>query len=869
MAFKKTPRSTGLLEDPEALFRDLRNRSVQGLLAHQADMLRAYQQSAIEASDVAMQLPTGSGKTLVGLLLGEWRRRRFNERVAYLCPTKQLVNQVVEQGRSYGIRAAALIGKQAEYPQQDKSDYLNGEVVAVSTYSALFNTNPFLDNASVLILDDAHAAENYVADHWSLLIKRSDHKSVFDALTGFLKPYIAATDYIRLVSASPRAWDHQWVEKVPTPALAKDLPKLVALLDEQVTGTRLRFPWSVVRDYLHACHLYISVASILIRPIIAPTSTHAAFTGPRQRVYMSATLGEGGELERIWGRAPIVRLPVPPGWDHQGVGRRFFMFPERTLNDKDCANLLAAMIKATPRALVLAPDSETASEFETTLQASTGYELFHAAELEASKAPFTAANGAIAVLANRYDGIDLAGDDCRLLIACGLPQATNLQERFVMSRMAAGVLLKDRILTRITQAIGRCTRSATDYSAVVVLGDELSKFLMLRENRALLHPEIQGELEFGLEQSRNIEVDDFTENFLAFLARGDDWTEAESEILAYRNAAKRAALPAIKKLSDAARHEILYQGHMWRREFESALNDAKNVLAILSGDDVKGYRSLWSYLAGCAAWHAFASGATAMEAVAREHFRTAAITTAAVRWLTDLARVTVNQSVTPVDDQHLLAIVIRLEEQFGALGTVNSRRFESRVKEILDGLASNEAKKFEPAHEALGLLLGFDAHHDSGSATPDTWWIVDGSLVLVFEDHTNVTLHDGNAPPLGANKVRQGASHPNWIRANVADGDKAEIVPVMVTPCQTLEDGTAPHAGDLCHWQMDDFRAWASNAVAIIRELWTAFPGAGDLAWRSTAMTSLRNAALDPASVIKALRERPLSNLPNLVSERK
>jgi hypothetical protein len=40
-------------------------------------------------------LPTGSGKTLVGLLIGEWLRRKNKERVVFLCPTRQLVNQVI------------------------------------------------------------------------------------------------------------------------------------------------------------------------------------------------------------------------------------------------------------------------------------------------------------------------------------------------------------------------------------------------------------------------------------------------------------------------------------------------------------------------------------------------------------------------------------------------------------------------------------------------------------------------------------------------------------------------------------------------------------------------------------------------------
>ena len=110
MAFKPVQRRASAPESPEALLSDLRNRKIQGLLAHQADVLRDYLKSAVDAPDVAFQLPTGSGKTLVGMLVAEWRRRRFRQKVAYFCPTVQLAKQVVAQSRDYGIKAVALTG---------------------------------------------------------------------------------------------------------------------------------------------------------------------------------------------------------------------------------------------------------------------------------------------------------------------------------------------------------------------------------------------------------------------------------------------------------------------------------------------------------------------------------------------------------------------------------------------------------------------------------------------------------------------------------------------------------------------------------------------------------------------------------------
>ncbi|QXJ40463.1 hypothetical protein BV455_03837 [Parageobacillus caldoxylosilyticus] len=62
MAFKKRIRSNVSIESPIALFRDLRNRKVKGLLDHQSKMLEIYQKEFMNEDNIAMELPTGSGK---------------------------------------------------------------------------------------------------------------------------------------------------------------------------------------------------------------------------------------------------------------------------------------------------------------------------------------------------------------------------------------------------------------------------------------------------------------------------------------------------------------------------------------------------------------------------------------------------------------------------------------------------------------------------------------------------------------------------------------------------------------------------------------------------------------------------------------
>lgn len=100
--------------------------------------MQQYAMRGQGASDVAMQLPTGSGKTFVGLLIGEWLRRKNNERVVFLCPTRQLVHQVVAQAeKQYGLSVHGFVGSKPNFDPTAKADYQAARRIAVTTYSNL------------------------------------------------------------------------------------------------------------------------------------------------------------------------------------------------------------------------------------------------------------------------------------------------------------------------------------------------------------------------------------------------------------------------------------------------------------------------------------------------------------------------------------------------------------------------------------------------------------------------------------------------------------------------------------------------------------------------------------------------------------
>jgi hypothetical protein len=858
MAFKTSAPTATVPETPDRLLLELPRRTIPDVLPHQQEVMRNYASLPADVSDVALQLPTGSGKTLVGLLTGEWLRRKNQERIVYLCPTKQLVNQAVAQAEvKYGLTVLAFTGSARDYNPTNKAEYRNADRIAVTTYSSLFNTNPFFDDADVVIVDDAHAAEGYIAALWSLRIERTKdaHKTLHTAFRNVLKPLLDPVNFARLSGKWESITDKTWVDKVPTPAFAEVHSEISAVLDEHVGNTDLAYAWSMVREHLHACHLYLSSNEILIRPLIPPTWTHAPFANARQRIYMSATLGAGGDLERLMGRRSIRRLPIPDGWDRQGVGRRFFIFPGMALNEGDADNLRYSLMKRAGRSLVLVPSDNAREEAAEGVAANLGFMTFDASDIEESKEPFISKDEGVAIVANRYDGIDFPGKECLLLFIEGLPKAMNLQERFLMVRMGANILFNERVQTRVLQAIGRCTRSLEDFSAVVVSGEELSDYLADIKRRKYLHPELQAELAFGVAQSKGASLADLIENFGIFLDNKKEWEEVNKQIVAERQRTTQLPFPAIDELGAVVSREVEFQERLWQADYEAALDCAERVLGKLTLPELRGYRAIWHYLAGSAAWLGAASGVAGLSAKSRAHFARAKEAATSIPWLVALARYQPENAEAVADNTVLMGQIERVEATLAQLGTTHDRAFAKREKQILEGLRSKEKGPFEQAHKLLGEMLGFDADKKEIDGSPDPWWIA-GPLCLVFEDHAGAQAGSS----LDVTKARQAASHPNWIRTNVEAAAAADITPVLVTPVSTVKEGALPHLQGVALWPLNEFREWAETALTALRELRKTFFEPGDLVWRAAAAELFEQRGLDAPSLVASLKGRPATS---------
>ena len=281
---------------------------------------------------------------------------------------------------------------------------------------------------------------------------------------------------------------------------------------------------------------------------------------------------------------------------------------------------------------------------------------------------------------------------------------------------------------------------------------------------------------------------------------------------------------------------------------------ARKVLAVLTDPELIGYRALWNYLAGSAAWMASNSGQADLMGVAKEYFNIALGGTGSIGWLAELARCKLTGEVEPseADDSQTIALVERLEAILDRLGSMHDQKYDAEEKMIMSGLNSNDSSGFEQAHRHLGTLLGFESGDPVGSGAPDAWWIIDENRCLIFEDHSDAKENS----KISVSKARQAYTHPNWARKNLALAESAKIIPVLITSARSADKDALPHLEDVYLWQIDDFRKWAHNALGALRELRRIYPGSGDLMWRATVMTSYKHNRIDPKLLIQDIESR-------------
>lgn len=519
--------------EPTEIFRRLpKPEGINDLYTGQTEILQKWFDRRNE-KDIVLKLHTGGGKTLVGLLIAQSTLNETGEPVLYLTPTTQLVQQTLEKAEKLGVSAVPY------KPGQDLDEnFINGKAIMVGTYKALFNgkskfgirgdSNPL--KAAAVILDDAHSAFSTVRESFTLEVNTKDNLTRYIALADLFRKSFKEADKLGTLEDIMSGSDYSVLE-VPYWAWHEQLDAVREQLKSDSKTYALKWPF--LRDNLHLCHALISRKAFTITPILPLVNAIPTFSESPRRIYMSATIADDSEIIRTFDAKPESVKNALQSRSLAGISERMILIPELMsfeFNQELSKRILKwGVDKKNVGAVVLVSSDETAKKWSDVATVAKGSkeveELVNQLQKEKTRGPI--------VFANRYDGIDLPGDSCRILLINGLPSGTSNYELFRASALYGGTTITRMLAQRIEQGMGRGARGAGDHCVVLLVGKDISSWVSKDANFRFLTSATKAQLEMGIEISKEVEnLTDLAQTIQRSIDRDKYWTEYHAETLA-------------------------------------------------------------------------------------------------------------------------------------------------------------------------------------------------------------------------------------------------------------------------------------------------------------------------------------------------
>lgn len=565
----KAKKRETLSVDPVEIFRKnsarMSESGVNDLWAGQIDALREWHAKRSE-SDICLVLNTGAGKTLIGGLVSQSLVNETRAKVVYACGSIQLVEQTREKFESYGLKPTTYVGGEFSNDNFDQC-----QAVCITTYQALFNGRSrfFNEDIEAVIFDDAHTAEGMIKNHFSLEIRRQHSQELYDAICAVFHPYYQKMGKAGTFSEICSGQNSR-VELIPSSEVFSNLSTIVDLLKRGGVNDDpdTKFAWSYLKDHIDMCAILVSSGIIQITPPFIPVSRLPYFSEKVRRVYLTATMLGKDAFIRTFSRLPKTTImPDTPA----GQCERLILFPGKSASVVD--DLMSAHeLVSKEKALIITPTRSSAARWADVASVPDRQEF-----VDAINAFKTSKSAQKIVAAARYDGIDLPGDTCRVLVLDGLPMGSGLLDKFQWESLRLSKTLRSIIACRVIQSMGRISRGMSDYGVVIIVEREYIKWLSQPKNQACLPEFIQKQFMLGSDiSSASGGYEDLKKVMRQCLDRDEEWLDA------YEGYMEQCSVEQDESDSEAlerfAQHEVNFSEQLWDRNYGAA---AKYLASIL------------------------------------------------------------------------------------------------------------------------------------------------------------------------------------------------------------------------------------------------------------------------------------------------
>ncbi|MGY3805214.1 DEAD/DEAH box helicase [Pigmentibacter ruber] len=582
---------------PRKIYEKLDRQANKGQLRDiQIKILDKWYAEYKDNKDVILKLPTGEGKTLIGLLILQSKINKGEGPAVYLCPNKYLVKQVQTQAKEFGVPFCSL---DSNLP----SDFVDGSKILICTSSKLFNgrSSNFgigqnsIDISSIL-LDDAHSCIEIIKQSCTIKIKRENgnyYNELFSLFRQELKKQGMGT-FLDIENESSNSilavpyWD--WYEKI------EEVTKILYKCNSDVDKVKdIWFPWEIIKDNLKDCLCVFTGKEIEITPYKLPIKKFRSFFKARHRVFMSATLSSDSFFIKDLGVEKKV-IENPLTFNQKWSGERMILIPsliDESLSREIIINWIAKIHKNKNfnyGIISLVPSFEQAKIWE-----GAGAKLVKSETIEDEINKYKNEDfNNLLVFANRYDGIDFADSLCRILILDSEPQNESISEKYYASCIGNIEEQKIKKSQTIEQGLGRAVRGEKDYCVVLIIGNDLIKRIRYKNNLEYFSNQTKKQIEMGFQLAEFAKEDkDYNEDGFKVLSsiirqslkREEDWKNYYDEQMnSINNTNIYSNINEIIKLESES--EELYENNKYKEASKKVQNIIDNYL---NNDEEKGW----------------------------------------------------------------------------------------------------------------------------------------------------------------------------------------------------------------------------------------------------------------------------------------
>ena len=698
--------------------------------------------------DRVIKLNVGSGKTLVGLLL---LQSSINENAGpslYISPNKQLQQQVLREAEALGIDVTED-PREASYQAGERICLIN--VYTLFNGKSIFGVNSNQIDIGTVVIDDVHACVSTIADQFRIKLK-NDHDAyieIFQILSQDLEGHNEAR-FLDVKAGDPRAY-----MEVPFWSWNAHQSEILRALQKQREDEDLLFVYPLLSEILQQCRCFVGGQYLEIEPYFPATDIIRSFRRAKRRIYMTATLSDDSVIVTHFGADPnSLTQPIVPS-SSQSMGERMILMPQELNPDLTLSDLKQLLETLSKRVNVVAivPSRTAAKLWEDTAdQILLGNDVVDGVEELRSR------HVGLTVLVNRYDGIDLPDDACRVLAIVGLPEVSSYADLLDSEVLSHTSVHLRRHVERIEQGMGRGIRSNDDYCVVLLFGSKLTGRLRSPEARDALAPATRAQLDLARQIANRLDtptIEEIGQVIHQCLDRDSGWTKLSRKILVNIQSEDQLRLDAgkiaVRKAFDFAR----------ANQYESATTGLDEAIDGAIENEVKAL-----LLTRKAAFQHITDAHGAQSTLVAAHRLEPSVTRP--------MHAAAYRRIAPATGQQAAAVIGQHEHRF--IDATAMMLYADELCSDLQFLVSN-ANRFEAAIDDLSRFLGIRGQRPEKeySEGPDNLWALTNGYFLVIECKNNVEKNNS----ISKTDVAQLGQSVAWFKAKYP---ASKCIPIIVHP---------------------------------------------------------------------------------------